>query len=130
MAQTPVTLKVKDFKDREVMSVKYAFNQATDIEGQMAGIPRGGFITIKVKAMNDGNNELFGWMVDPTMHKDGSIAFLNTIDNQKMKDIEFKTAYCIDFSETWEEGTGHSEEITISCKSIKNGQVTYESKWA
>ena len=43
MAQTPVTLKVTDFADREVMLVNYKFNQETDIEGQLVGIPRGGF---------------------------------------------------------------------------------------
>ena len=130
MAQTPVTLKVDGLVEREVMMVTYAFNQATDIEGQMSGIPRGGFITIKVKAMNDGNAELLNWMIDPSLGKDGKIAFIETVKGSKMKDIEFKTAYCIGFTELWEEGTGHSEEIVISCKSIKNGGVTYESKWA
>ena len=39
---TPVILKVKDFENREVLMVDYKFNQATDREGQIAGIPRGG----------------------------------------------------------------------------------------
>ena len=43
---TPVVLKVKDFAEREVMLVDYKFNQATDTEGQVAGIVRGGQITI------------------------------------------------------------------------------------
>ena len=46
---TPVVLKVKDFAEREVMLVDYKFNQATDTEGQVAGIVRGGQITIRVK---------------------------------------------------------------------------------
>ena len=44
---TPVVLKVKDFAEREVMLVDYKFNQATDTEGQVAGIVRGGQITIE-----------------------------------------------------------------------------------
>ena len=36
---TPVTLEVKDFKAREVILVDYKFNQATDREGQISGIP-------------------------------------------------------------------------------------------
>ena len=48
---TPVTLEVKDFEAREVMMVDYKFDQATDREGQIAGIPRGGRLTIRVKAM-------------------------------------------------------------------------------
>ena len=35
---TPVVLKVKDFAPREVLLVNYKFNQATDQEGQVAGI--------------------------------------------------------------------------------------------
>ena len=48
---TPVVLKVKDFAEREVLLVDYKFNQATDTEGQVAGIVRGGQITIRVKAL-------------------------------------------------------------------------------
>ena len=44
---TPVTLEVKDFKAREVILVDYKFNQATDREGQISGIPRGGRVQIR-----------------------------------------------------------------------------------
>ena len=67
---TPVTLEVKDFKAREVILVDYKFNQATDREGQISGIPRGGRINIRVKALNDGNAELLGWMLAPTDPRD------------------------------------------------------------
>jgi hypothetical protein len=130
MASTPVQLKVDGFTDREVMMVKYSFNQATDVEGQMSGIPRGGKIVIRVKAMNDGNPDMLKWMTSPNLNKNGSIEFIETVKGSKMKTIEFKDAYCVDFIEHWEEGIGHSEEIVISCRSIKNGPVTYESKWA
>lgn len=52
MAKTPVKLEVDGYKEREVMMVKYEFDQATDVEGQMSGIPRGGKINIRVKALN------------------------------------------------------------------------------
>ena len=67
MATTPVQLKVDGFTDREVMMVTYSFNQATDTEGQMSGIPRGGHITIRVKALNDGNPDLLNWMIAPNL---------------------------------------------------------------
>ena len=44
MATTPVVMKVQDYKDREVQMVSYEFDQETDREGQMTGIPRGGKI--------------------------------------------------------------------------------------
>ncbi len=130
MAQTPVQLKVKDFKEREVMHFFYEFDQKVDVEGQMAGIPRGGFITIKVKALNDGNADLLNWMIAPNMAKDGAIELNETKSGNLMKKIEFKDAYCIHFIEDWEEGIGHIEEIKISCREITNGSVTYTNKWS
>lgn len=130
MAVTPVQLKVKDFKEREVMHVHYEFSQKVDTEGQMAGIPRGGFITIKVKALNDGNADLLNWMVAPNLAKDGAVEFNETKSGNLMKKIEFKDAYCIGFTEDWEEGVGHIEEITLSCREITNGSVTYTNPWA
>ena len=60
MAKTPVTMKIDGYKDREVMMVNYEFEQETDVEGQMSGIPRGGKITVRVKAMNDGTPKRSG----------------------------------------------------------------------
>ena len=48
MAKTPVKVEIDGYKEREVMMVTYEFDQATDIEGQMSGIPRGGQIKLRV----------------------------------------------------------------------------------
>ena len=97
---TPVTLEVKDFAPREVLLVDYKFNQATDREGQISGIPRGGRVNIRVKAMNDGNAELLGWMLAPTDPRDFSVKFQNTID-----------------------------DIEIVCQKLENGPVAFENPW-
>lgn len=130
MATTPVQLKIDGFTDREVMMVTYSFNQATDTEGQMAGIPRGGRITVRVKALNDGNPDLLKWMTSPNLGKNGSIVFNETKTGNKMKSIDFTDGYCVDFVEYWEDKMGHYEEITISCREIKNGPVSYHNQWA
>ena len=77
---TPVQLEVGGFEVREVMLVDYKFNQEVDREGQISGIPRGGRITIRVKAMNDGNNQLLQWMLAPNDPRDVKLTFFNTID--------------------------------------------------
>ena len=77
---TPVVLNIKDFAPREVLLVNYKFNQTTDHEGQASGIVRGGEITIRVKALNDGNPELLGWMLDPAAPHDFTVDFQNTKD--------------------------------------------------
>jgi len=130
MATTPVRLKVEGFAEREVLMLLYRFNQATDTEGQMAGIPRGGRITVRCKALNDGNPELLKWMTSPNLAKNGSIVFNETKSGNLMKTLEFADGYCIDYLEYWEDMVGHYEEITISCREIKVGPVSYHNKWA
>ena len=127
--ENPVKFTVDGFKDREVMSVNYSFDQAVDIEGQIAGIPRGGRITIRVKAMNDGNPELLSWMIAPHLAKKGTVEFLKTTDGSTMKTIEFEDAYCIDFTENWTDKEGHWEEVQLSCRKIALGPVNYKLPW-
>ena len=133
---TPVVLKVKDFAPREVLLVNYKFNQATDTEGQVAGIVRGGQVTIRVKALNDGNPELLAWMLDPAAPHDLEVEFENTKDGSAMKTlkvmktIKFTGAYCVDFEENWADKEGHYEEILISCQNIEVGSVKFENAWA
>ena len=126
---TPVQLAVQDFEPREVILVDYAFTQAPDIEGQIAGIPRGGRITIRVKAMNDGNNQLLQWMLAPNDPRDLKVTFSNTIDGTTMKEIEGKGCYCIHYVEKWEDGEQHFEEMQIVCQELKNGPVSFENPW-
>lgn len=130
MATTPVSLQVDGLADREVMMVTYSFNQATDVEGQMSGIPRGGKITVRVKAMNDGNPDLLNWMIAPNLAKNGAIVFNETKSGNLMKKISFTDAYCVDFVELWEDKMGHYEEVVLSCREITNGSVTYTNEWA
>ena len=130
MAKTPVKLEVDGYKEREVMMVKYEFDQTTDVEGQMAGIPRGGQITIRVKAMNDGTPDLLAWMVERNLPKNGQITFLETKTGKKMKTIKFTNGYCVNFDEKWEDKQGHYEEIVITCQKIEFESVTYENDWA
>ena len=115
MAKTPVSIAIDDYKEREVLMVTYEFNQATDVEGQMAGIPRGGKITVRVKALNDGTPDLLAWMCERSLPKNGVITVLETKTNKEMKTIKFTNGYCINFEEKWEDKMGHFEEIEITC---------------
>lgn len=126
---TPVTLSVKDFEEREVILVDYKFDQTTDREGQITGIPRGGIVTIRVKAMNDGNNQMLQWMLSPNDPRDMTITFANTVDGKTMKVIEGTGCYCIHYTEQWEDGEEHYEEMKIVCQELKNGPVEYVNPW-
>ena len=130
MAKTPVKLEVDGYKEREVMMVKYEFDQATDVEGQMSGIPRGGKINIRVKALNDGTPDLLAWMVERNLPKNGVITFLETKTGKNMKTIKFTNRYCVNFEEKWEDKKGHFEEIEITCQKIEFESVVFENDWA
>ena len=136
MAQNRVTLEVEGFKPREVRAVTYAFDRAIGADNDPTGIPRGGKITLRVKSEDDGNVELLHWMTNKNMSKKGSITFMTAKDiDKKMKSVEFEDAFCVNFVEHWEDVPGgslpvsHWEEITISCRKIVNGPVTYENIW-
>ncbi len=126
---TPVQLAVKDFETREVMMIDYTFNQATDVEGQISGIPRGGFVTIRVKALNDGNNQMLQWMLAPNDPREMKVTFTNTKDGSTMKELNGTGCYCVHYTEVWEEGQDHYEEMVISCQELANGPVEYRNPW-
>lgn len=125
----PVRLEVKDFEPREVISIDYTFHQETDIEGQLSGIPRGGKVVMRVKAMNDGNNQLLQWMLGEYDARDMKITFEKTTDGSTMKTIEGTGCYCVHFEEKWEDNEQHYEEITVTCQTLKVGPVEYENGW-
>ena len=130
MAKTPVKLEIDGYKEREVLMVTYEFDQATDVEGQMSGIPRGGKIKIRVKAHNDGTPDLLAWMVERNLPKNGVVTFMETKTGKVMKTIKFTSGYCIDFDEKWEDKKGHFEEIVITCQKIEFESVVFENDWA
>ena len=130
MAKTPVKLEIDGYKEREVLMVTYEFDQATDVEGQMSGIPRGGQIKLRVKALNDGTPDLLAWMVERNLPKNGVVTFMETKTGKVMKTIKFTNGYCIDFDEKWEDKKGHFEEIVITCQKIEFESVVFENDWA
>lgn len=130
MAKTPVKIEIDGYKEREVLMVEYGFTQETDVEGQMSGIPRGGKIRVRVKALNDGTPDLLAWMVERNLPKNAVITFNETKTGKEMKRIEITNGYCVEFEENWEDKMGHFEEIVITCKEIKFGNVVYENDWA
>ena len=126
---TPVILKVKDFENREVLMVDYKFNQATDREGQIAGIPRGGRRKVRVKAMNDGNSQLLQWMLAPNDPRDFTVTFQNTVDGSTMKELKGTGCYCVNYKESWEDEQEHVEESEIVCQKLENRPVGFENPW-
>lgn len=130
MAVTPVKMEIDGFQEREVMMVTYKFEKAVDTEGQVTGLPRGGKIEVRVKALNDGNPELLSWMIERNLAKDVKITFNETKSGKQMKQYQITGGYCVDYHENWTDKEGHYEEIVITCQNIKFAKAEYTNAWA
>lgn len=126
---TPVSLSVKDFETREVMMIDYKFDQTVDREGQISGIPRGGRITIRVKASTAATGCYRRSLLSPNDPRDLKVTFFNTIDGSTMKELEGTACYCVHYIEKWEDGEEHFEELEIVCQELKNGPVAFQNPW-
>ena len=129
MAKTPVKLTVDGYAEREVLMYTYEFERPVGIDGQATGITRGGYITIKVKALNDGKPDLLAWLVEKTLAKKGKIEINDNLENKLIKTIQFEGAYCVNFDEKWVEGEGHTEVVTLSCQKLDINGAKYENDW-
>lgn len=131
-SRTPYRLSVDGYKEREAISFKCDFNQL-DESGNISGAVKGGKITIKVAAMNDGTPDLFAWMVERNLAKDGKITVSDTKTGRVARTIEFNGAYCVGYEEVFNtkpDGTTEKyEEITIACQTIKFGSAEFKSAW-
>ena len=137
-SKSAVTLCLNSIADREVLKFSYSFNRTVDIEGQISGIPRGGKISLTVKARNDGKNDLLHWMLQPALPKGGQIKFKKRDDSDdNMKTIELVEAQCVEYTEDWEEkessnvlnSASHTEKIVLSCRAIHNYAAIYSFAW-
>ena len=123
------TLTIDGYVEREIISYTYTFTTTVDIDGQLAGAPRGGLLTVEVKAMGDGNCDLLAWMLERHLPKKGQIDLLDPATGKAIKTIQFENAYCIDFKEGMTEDGVHTEIVTISCGILSVGDAVYESMW-
>lgn len=132
-ASTPYKLQVDGFKDREVVSFNYDFDQLDD-SGKLTNVVKGGKITIKLSAMRDGTPDMLAWMVERTLAKNGNIKIYESKTGKIAKTVNFTDAYCVGYEEvfnTKKDGTVENYEIiTITCKTIKSGDAEFESAWA
>lgn len=118
-----------DGKDYNVLSCNYSLHQDVDETGRPASIARGGKVSLVVES-TDGSS-LLQWMCDSYMKKDAKITFNKREENSKLKELELKEAYCVDYVESFESsGSGAMTEfVTISAKSLKMGDGEHINEW-
>lgn len=118
-----------DGKKYRVVNCSYSLNQFVDDTGRPSSTVRAGTIDLVVESTDD--TTLFEWMCDSYMRKDGKITFNKRDEDAKMKELEFKEAYMVHYSESFSEGGVGSmqESFSLSAHSIKMGNGEIENEW-
>lgn len=116
-------------KEYNVLTCNYKLHQETDATGRPSSITRGGQIRISVESTSD--TTLSDWMFNNFERKDGSITFFKRDTDAKAKELKFKEAYMIDYSEAFDhKGENPMDEtIVISAKSIGIGNGEHINEW-
>lgn len=112
-----------------VLGCNYALKQETDATGRPSSITRGGKITLTVESTGD--TAFFEWMCNNFERKDGSVVFVKRDTDATMKELTFKEAYLIDYSEKFDSVGDNpiTETFTLSAKEIGLGNGTHVNEW-
>jgi len=118
-----------DGKDYNVLSSSFRMHQDIDATGRPSSIARGGVVKLLVES-TDGSG-LLQWMCDSYMKKDAKITFNKREENAKLKELEIKEAYLVDYEEIFDSAgsSAMTEAITLSAKSIKIGDGEHTNEW-
>ena len=116
-------------KERNILSVEYAMLQETDKTGRPSSVSRGGKIFITVEGT--GETDLFEWMTNSFERKDGSIVFKKRDSDATLKELKFKEAYIVKYTENFD-ATGENpltESFVLSAKEIELGNAMHINEW-
>ena len=116
-------------KKRNVLSVEYAMLQETDPTGRPSSVTRGGKIHLTVEGT--GETDLFEWMTNSFERKDGSIVFKKRDSDAALKELKFKEAYIVKYTENFD-ATGENpltESFVLSAKEIELGNAMHINEW-
>jgi ADP-ribosylglycohydrolase len=121
------TLKV-DGNEYRVLNCSYSLNQEVDKTGRPSSTVRGGIVNLNIESTDD--TSMFEWMCDSYMRKDATVTFNKRDEDSKMKELEIKEAYMINYEESFDDtGTGAmTQSFSLSAKSIKLGEGEHENE--
>ena len=121
--------KISSGKERNILSVEYAMLQETDPTGRPSSVTRGGKIHLTVEGT--GETDLFEWMTNSFERKDGSVVFKKRDSDATLKELQFKDAYIVKYTENFD-STGENpltESFVLSAKEIELGNAMHINEW-
>jgi hypothetical protein len=115
--------------DFDVIVCTYSMHQSTDLKGRPSSGVNAGTISLQIHASDD--KSLISWMIDPYKKGDGKISFQKIDQDSILKTIEFKEAYCTQFTETFvsEGSTPMTISLSISANEMIVDGVSHHNRW-
>ncbi len=116
-------------KDYNVLAFSFSMYQEVDNTGRPASVARGG--TLNVEVESSAETDLFEWMCNSWEMKDGSVVFLKRDTDATLKELKFKQAYLVGYSEAFSGTTGVPMTIsmTLSAQELTLGNGTHKNEW-
>jgi hypothetical protein len=132
MASFSAVFSAAGSEECEVVNCNYSFNQTTDDKGRPSSVVQGG--TIKCTIVSTDSTKLISWMLDPYKRADGKIIFKRADQDSKMKEIDFKEAYCVSYTENFDARGDQTQasmtlSLVISANKIDVNGATLDNKW-
>lgn len=113
-----------DGKKYDLIECEYEFSQPIKENRMPAGRTGGGIIHFTILSPDDSNTMFHAWMMDKTLHKNGTIVFSVVKDAKtSKKSLKFENAYCIRLHEYFSKHNSSEMlmRITISASKVKFG---------
>ena len=132
MASFSAVFNAAGSEECEVVSCSYSFNQTTDDKGRPSSVVQGG--TIKCTIVSTDSTKIISWMLDPYKRADGKIVFKRADQDSKLKEIDFKEAYCVGYTENFDARGDETQaamtlSLVISANKIDVNGATLDNKW-
>jgi hypothetical protein len=120
------TVSGKEFR---VLDASFDLHQIVDKTGRVSSETRGGKINVVVESTQE--TDLFEWMCNSYETKDGSLVFLKRDSDATLKELKFKEAYMINYTETFSSTNDLPMFIsfTLSAKEIELGNGKFSNNW-
>ena len=115
----------------EVLNCDYNFHRDVDHKGRPSSGIYGGTVNVTI-ASTDDTSVIEAMINSPEKTFDGSIEFKKgDSDAAKLKELEFKTAYIVNFSEGLNAVGNENmvQSFTISAEEMKLGSASHKNNW-
>lgn len=118
-----------DGEEYNVLEFNIDFKQGTDTTGKPIGEPKGGAVKLIIEATH--NTAFLSWMLNSNLTKDGKIVFYRRDALSKMKELNFKKAFCINYHEQFTSTTDIPMKITLEliAKELTFGDAKFSNNW-